>query len=90
MNQQVQLHFLLDFCSGFYPSTWRQYFGGGLDIESMEGYGTDAFLHLRRVGQFKEALPQGPLTGPVDEGDLDDAAYSSALRAAFVDNSTKL
>jgi pyruvate dehydrogenase kinase 2/3/4 len=27
---------------------YAQYFGGGLDLKSMEGYGTDAYVHLNR------------------------------------------
>ncbi|KDO34255.1 hypothetical protein SPRG_01441 [Saprolegnia parasitica CBS 223.65] len=34
-----------------------RYFGGDLQIISMEGYGTDAYLHLRRVGDASEPLP---------------------------------
>ena len=28
---------------------YAQYFGGGLDLKSMEGYGTDAYCHLNRL-----------------------------------------
>lgn len=35
------------------------YFGGDLQLMSMEGYGTDAFLHLRRLGDVEEPLPEG-------------------------------
>jgi hypothetical protein len=34
-----------------------RYFGGDLSIMSMEGYGTDAFLHLSRLGRHDEPLP---------------------------------
>ena len=34
-----------------------RYFGGDLDLISMEGYGTDAFVHLRRLGDYQEPLP---------------------------------
>lgn len=33
------------------------YFGGDLQIISMEGYGTDAYLHLSRLGDSQEPLP---------------------------------
>jgi len=36
---------------------FARYFGGDLSIKSMEGYGTDAYLHLKRVGDFSEPLP---------------------------------
>jgi pyruvate dehydrogenase kinase 2/3/4 len=35
---------------------YARYFGGDLDVISMEGYGTDAFLHLARLGE-KQQLP---------------------------------
>lgn len=37
--------------------TYARYFGGDLNIMSMEGYGTDAFLHLSRLGNRAEPLP---------------------------------
>lgn len=37
--------------------SYCRYFGGDLDLISMEGYGTDAFLHLRRLGDSQELLP---------------------------------
>jgi pyruvate dehydrogenase kinase 2/3/4 len=36
---------------------YARYFGGDLQITSMEGYGTDAFLHLNRLGNVQEPLP---------------------------------
>jgi pyruvate dehydrogenase kinase 2/3/4 len=33
------------------------YFGGDLDLISMEGYGTDAFVHLKRLGDTMEPVP---------------------------------
>ncbi|XP_078443552.1 pyruvate dehydrogenase (acetyl-transferring) kinase, mitochondrial-like [Wolffia australiana] len=36
---------------------YARYFGGDLQIISMEGYGTDAYLHLSRLGDSKEPLP---------------------------------
>ncbi|XP_010558461.1 PREDICTED: pyruvate dehydrogenase (acetyl-transferring) kinase, mitochondrial-like [Tarenaya hassleriana] len=35
---------------------YARYFGGDLQIISMEGYGTDAYLHLSRLGDSLEAL----------------------------------
>lgn len=37
---------------------FARYFGGDLQIISMEGYGTDAYLHLQRVGNASEPLPK--------------------------------
>jgi pyruvate dehydrogenase kinase 2/3/4 len=34
-----------------------RYFGGDLDLISMEGYGTDAFVHLKRLGDTMEPVP---------------------------------
>ena len=36
---------------------YARYFGGDLSIISMEGYGTDAYLHLNRLGNVMEPLP---------------------------------
>lgn len=37
---------------------YARYFGGELQVISMEGYGTDAYLHLKRLGTTEEALPR--------------------------------
>jgi len=36
--------------------SYARYFGGDLSIMSMEGYGTDAFVHLTRLGNTREPL----------------------------------
>ncbi|MCO5603038.1 hypothetical protein L7F22_057181 [Adiantum nelumboides] len=36
---------------------YAKYFGGDLQVISMEGYGTDAYLHLNRLGNVQEPLP---------------------------------
>ncbi|KAK7264786.1 hypothetical protein RJT34_32396 [Clitoria ternatea] len=36
---------------------YARYFGGDLQVISMEGYGTDAYLHLCRLGDSEELLP---------------------------------
>jgi len=37
--------------------SYARYFGGDVSINSMDGYGTDAFVHLRRLGDTREPLP---------------------------------
>jgi pyruvate dehydrogenase kinase 2/3/4 len=37
--------------------SYARYFGGDVSIMSMEGYGTDAFVYLRRLGDSREPLP---------------------------------
>ncbi|KXZ44832.1 hypothetical protein GPECTOR_61g785 [Gonium pectorale] len=37
---------------------YARYFGGDLQIISMEGYGTDAYLHLARLGNDEEPLTE--------------------------------
>ena len=36
---------------------YARYFGGDLQIISMEGYGTDAYVHLKRIGDADEPVP---------------------------------
>ena len=36
---------------------FARYFGGDLQVISMEGYGTDAYLYLKRVGDASEPIP---------------------------------
>ena len=36
--------------------SYARYFGGDLNLMSMEGYGIDAFLHLPRLGNRDEPL----------------------------------
>jgi pyruvate dehydrogenase kinase 2/3/4 len=37
---------------------YARYFEGDLQVISMEGYGTDAYLHLKRLGNAEESLPR--------------------------------
>lgn len=37
--------------------SYARYFGGDLSLMSMEGHGTDAYVHLRRLGDTREPLP---------------------------------
>jgi len=36
--------------------SYARYFGGDLSLMSMEGYGTDAFVHCSRLGHHQEPL----------------------------------
>lgn len=36
--------------------SYARYFGGDMSVISMEGYGTDAFVHLTRLGNRRELL----------------------------------
>lgn len=44
--------------------TYARYFGGDLDIKSMDGFGTDAYLHLNILGDGCENLPSKVLNSP--------------------------
>lgn len=35
---------------------YARYFGGDMQLVSMNGLGTDAYLYLKRLGDFKEVL----------------------------------
>lgn len=43
---------------------YAQYFGGNLDLKSIEGFGTDAYCHLSRLGSNCENLPRGVQSSP--------------------------
>ena len=46
---------------------YAQYFGGDLDIKSLEGHGTDCFLHLHRLGERCEHLPDSVRNSPGEQ-----------------------
>lgn len=35
---------------------YARFFGGDLRLISMEGYGTDVYIHLNRLGESREPL----------------------------------
>jgi pyruvate dehydrogenase kinase 2/3/4 len=43
---------------------YARYFGGELNLKSMEGYGVDAYLHLPRLGSSCENLPMRVRASP--------------------------
>jgi len=71
---------------------YAQYFGGDLKIHSLEGFGTDTYLHLNRLGTNCEHLPEGVLHSPSMRDssfldapdDEDDRLLISADEEAFL------
>jgi len=51
---------------------YAQYFGGGVDLKSLEGWGTDGFVHLNRLGTNCENLPVGVLSSAAER----DSSFS--------------
>lgn len=47
---------------------YARYFGGDLDLRSMQGFGTDAYIHLNRLGTNCENMPELVKSSPA-EGD---------------------
>jgi len=45
-----------------------EYFGGSLELKSMEGFGMDCYIHLNRLGQNCENLPRKVLDSPAHYG----------------------
>jgi hypothetical protein len=45
---------------------YAQYLGGRLDLRPLEGYGTDCFLHLARLGAACETLPAMVTLSPAE------------------------
>ena len=45
---------------------YARYFGGDLAIKSLEGFGTDVYLHVSRLGHDCENLPEGVLQSPAE------------------------
>lgn len=45
---------------------YARYFGGDLDVKSLEGFGTDAYIHLSRLGHNCEELPDVVKKSPAE------------------------
>lgn len=58
---------------------FARYFGGDLQIISMEGYGTDAYLFLRRLGDAREPLSE---CGTVTAGNVFAAGHGATPASA--------
>lgn len=59
-----------------------RYYGGDLQLKSLEGFGTDAYLFVNRLGQNCENLPQGVRISPsMSDSALDSAAASIRLES---------
>jgi hypothetical protein len=52
---------------------------GGLDLRSMEGYGTDAYCYLNRLGKNCENLPVGVALSPAER---DSSFFASDITMA--------
>lgn len=71
---------------------YAQYFGGDLKILSLDGFGTDVYLHLSRLGTRYEFLPKVVLDSPSmrdsspseDTGDPQERLLVSADEEAFL------
>jgi pyruvate dehydrogenase kinase 2/3/4 len=59
---------------------YARYFGGDLDIKSVEGLGTDCYLHLPKLGENCENLPQMVRCSP---GELDSVDRREAQYQAY-------
>ena len=63
--------------------TYAKYFGGDLDIKSIEGFGTDCYLHLNKLGNRCENLPARVRTSPGEQtSELIDDGNDSSGNAA--------
>lgn len=56
--ERIERHVLivLDFLFFFFRVQYARYFGGDLRLISMEGYGTDVYIHLNRLSSSREPL----------------------------------
>ncbi|KAL8272391.1 hypothetical protein Esti_003681 [Eimeria stiedai] len=61
---------------------YASYLGGCLTIVSMPVYGTDAFVHLRRIGDQQELMPSNVWLKPNMQGDRPADSHASNHRVA--------
>jgi len=52
---------------------YARYFGGELDIQSIEGLGTDCYVHLPKLGESCENLPEMVLSSPGNQVSTQDS-----------------
>ena len=68
---------------------YAQYFGGGLELMSMEGYGTDAYCYLNRLGKNCEDLPRSVIRSAAERDSSfreDEIMKSKVLMARKLKN----
>jgi len=58
-----------------------RYYGGDLQLKSMEGFGTDAYVFLNRLGQSCENLPHGVRVSPAQRDSSVDSVASIQLES---------
>ncbi|KAL8451186.1 hypothetical protein Emag_002860 [Eimeria magna] len=61
---------------------YASYLGGCLTIVSMPVYGTDAYVHLRRIGDQQELMPSNVWLKPNMQGDRPADSHASNHRVA--------
>jgi pyruvate dehydrogenase kinase 2/3/4 len=59
---------------------YARYFGGELNLKSMEGYGVDAYLHLPRLGTSCENLPMKVRASPGERDSTPGRSYHFQVR----------
>jgi len=73
---------------------YAQYLGGRLDLRSLEGHGTDCFLHLPRLGAACETLPAVVRASPAERdstpGGPDDYSMTKLSEYEYAVLSEKL
>jgi len=69
---------------------YARYFGGDLDLKSLEGFGTDAYIHLSRLGRNCENLPDVVKKSPAERDSTVPRGTSSVFffgnRATWKEN----
>ncbi|CAM9223710.1 unnamed protein product [Ascophyllum nodosum] len=60
---------------------YARYFGGSLKLRPMEGYGTDAYVHLHRIKANSEELLPNPLKKTLRVMDVDGRVHVTLTRS---------